>query len=165
MSTSPYASAPNHRLTEIIRLAEIRLAAQLTVAIAADQRGMTFASFLATLEAAAIAGLIALPSAPSGWWALAVITIGFGVATVLAALSAQPVPWDMPGYPPNSWLADITSEDTRHEDRAAIAEHYAEAIRDNEMVMAANARLLRVALWLAVVSVSVAGAVAILAHA
>jgi len=164
MSTSPYASAPNHRLTEIIRLAEIRLAAQLTVAIAADQRAMTFASFLATLEAAAIAGLISLPSFPSGWWALAVITIGFGVATVLAALSAQPVPWDMPGYPPSNWLPEIDCGDTRHEDQAAVAQHYAEAISDNELVMAHNATLLRIALWIAVTSVSLAGAVAILAH-
>lgn len=125
---------------------------------------MTFASFLATLEAAAIAALVALPSSPSGWWALVVITIGFGISTVLAVLSAQPVLWDMPGYPPGAWLAEITSVDTRHEDRAAMAEHYAGAISDNEAAMSANGMLLTIALWLVVTTVAIAGAVAILAH-
>ena len=43
MSSSDYTAASDEMLAEIIREAEVRLQAQLTAAVAADQRAMTFA--------------------------------------------------------------------------------------------------------------------------
>jgi hypothetical protein len=161
MANSPYAAAPEDRLKKIVSLAESRLAAQLTLGIAADQRAMTFASFLATLEAAAIAALVALPSSPAGKGALIAIVGGFGVATLLAVLSAQPVAWDIPGYRPNSWLRDIASSDTDHDERAAMAGHYDEMIVDNDETMKSNALMLRLSLWLVVVTLAAAAVAAV----
>jgi hypothetical protein len=164
MSTSPYTNAPGYRLDEIIRLAETRLAAQLTVAIAADQRGMTFASFLATLEAAAIAASVSLPSSAVSRASLVTIVIGFGVGTLIALWSAQPLKWAMPGYRPADWLGEIDCSDTLHEDHAAMALHYNDMIGDNEDVLAANANALRASL--AVVALTLVGAAiaAVAAH-
>lgn len=160
MSTSPYAAAPEFRLKETIRLAENRLSAQLTVGLAADQRAMTFASFLATLEAAAIAAMLVVPKAQGGWWALVVLVVGFGAATLCALWSAQPVAWDIPGYPPHSWLEEIAGSDTEHDDMAAIAQHYDEALVDNERLMMVNANWLRVAMLLIALSLLMAAIVA-----
>jgi CBS domain containing-hemolysin-like protein len=164
MSTSPYAIAPGYRLDEIIRLAETRLAAQLTVAIAADQRGMTFASFLATLEAAAIAALVSLPSSPVGRASLITIVIGFGFGTLIALWSAQPLKWSMPGYRPSDWLREISSADTLHEDRGAMAAHYDEMIQDNEDVLAANANVLRTSLTAVALTLVCSAIAAVAAH-
>lgn len=160
MTNSPYGAAPDHRIKEIIRLAEARLAAQLSLGLAADQRAMTFASFLATLEAAAVGALVVASSHP-GWWAALSIVIGFGIATLLAIVAAQPVDWDIPGYRPGSWLKDIASADTEIDDQAAMAVHYDEMIEDNEKTMKDNARLLRISLWLVIVTLIIAAIVAV----
>ena len=136
MSASPYAAADSAKLAEILRLAESRLSAQLTLGIAADQRAMTMASFLAALDAAAIAGW-AVIGAGQGF-AMGALVIGFGIAAALATFSAQPVAWCVPGGLPSGWLDDIVEGDTLHNGFAAMAEHYDAMIIQNDAVLAAN---------------------------
>lgn len=160
MSDSPYAKAPKEKLDEIIRLAEARLAAQLTLGVAADQRAMTFASFLAAIEGAIIAGLVALKADHVVHWALVIMAIGFAIAAVLALVAAKPVDWDLPGARPGSWEEDIQSGDSIHNGRAAMAGFYDEMIADNNRVLKGNGNLVEASLVAVVVTLIVSGVVA-----
>jgi hypothetical protein len=162
MSDSPYAKAPDDKLGEIIRLAEARLVAQLTLGIAADQRAMTFASFLAAVEGAIIAGLVALKPDHVIHWSIIAMLVGFSIAAVFALLAASPVAWDIPGGRPAAWLEDIEEGDTLHNGRAAMAGFYDEMIADNNTVLASNANLLRGSLVAVVITLLIAALLALL---
>lgn len=160
MSISPYAAADKPKLCEIKRLAESRLEAQLTLGIAADQRAMTLASFLATLDAALIA-LLAVGSSGQRW-SLVALMIGFGLATAVAAFSAQPVSWAVPGGLPADWIEDIASGDTLHNGNAAMLEYYQDMIVSNDQVLSKNGDLLRASFALTILTLFVAGFLALI---
>lgn len=160
MAVSPYAAADDSKLAEIIRLAEARLSAQLTLGVAADQRAMTLASFLATLDAAVIA-LLAIADTHRRW-ALIALVAGFGISAAIAAFSAQPVAWDVPGNQPQNWLQDIVEGDSLHNGKAAMAEFYGDMITANDRALASNGNLLRAAFVGTILTLVVAGAVAAL---
>ena len=149
MSISSYAAAPEAKLAEIIRLAEMRLASQLSLGTAADQRAMTMASILAAIDAALI-GLVALTHGSDAPASLIILIIGFGIGVGLAAWSALPIAWDVPGNEPRQWLEDIEEEDSLHNGFAAMAFYYNEMIEANDRRLRGNANLLRGA-FLAVV--------------
>lgn len=102
MITSPYAAAKTDKLDEIIRLAESRLAAQLTLGVAADQRAMTLASFLVAVDAALITAWAALPAGAGALWPIITLVCGFAVAAGFAVWSALPVAWEAPGSEPEA---------------------------------------------------------------
>jgi hypothetical protein len=162
MSVSPYASATEVKLDEIIRLAEARLSAQLTLGVAADQRAMNFASFTSAVDGVAIAALVSLRADHQFHWSLIILVAGFAVAAGAAIFAAQPVAWDISGSRPGLWLDDILEQDTLHNGRAAMAGFYDEMILDNDVVLKGNADLLRVALWAVVSTLIIAGVVAVL---
>lgn len=157
MSISPYADAPKDKLDEIIRLAEVRLSAQLTLGVAADQRAMTFASFLAAVEGAVITGLVAVKANHAVPVSLVVMVVGFAFAAVLALIAAQPVSWDIVGARPGSWVEDIKDKDPLHNGRAAMADYYDQMIFDNDMTLKGNADLLRSAIFIVVITLMLAG--------
>lgn len=107
MSKDRFVAADKAKLDEIIRQAESRLAAQLTLAVAADQRAMTLASILATGAAALIAWAITLSAADHKLVPVCVLIGGTIIAAACALWSASPVAWDSPGNTPESWVADI----------------------------------------------------------
>ena len=158
MSVSPYAAAAPDQLDEIIRLAEARLAAQLTLGLAADQRAMTMTSVFAAI-AAALIGLFAVlrSDATLDLTSLALLITGFGIATGLAAWSARPVDWEIPGNEPKAWLYDIRSGDNLHNGKAAMAGHYDEMIGCNAVHITANAKTMRLAFAAILVTLLVAG--------
>jgi hypothetical protein len=143
MSTSPYAAADPAKLAEILRLAESRLAAQLTLGVAADQRAMTMASFLAALDAAVIAVWAVIGAGHAV--PIGALVFGFGIAATIAAFSAQPVAWDTPGAKPSDWTDDIVDGDTLHNGLAAMAEHYDSMISQNDRVLSSNGNAMRLA--------------------
>jgi hypothetical protein len=161
MSSSIYATAPDDMLAEIIREAEARLAAQLTAAIAADQRAMTFAGLM--LAAAAALTGAALSASPQAVLTLPIIVsaLGLFLTSALAVASARPVAWDYVGNEPSCWLRDINPAAELKLSLAEMADHYDGMIKDNEAAIAARAFWLRLSMGSALVSILVGLALAI----
>lgn len=161
MSKSLYADACDEKLEYILRLAEVRLAAQATMGVAADQRAMTFASFLAAVEGAVITGLVAIAPKHGVPPALVVMVVGFAVASVLALIAAQPVDWDIVGSRPSDWLEDIEDRTSLKRGKAAMAQHMDEMIADNGATMKTNASLVRSAIFIVITTLLLAGVCAV----
>lgn len=102
MSKDQYVGADEAKLDEILRQAESRLKAQLSLAIAADQRAMTFSSVLATGAAALIAWAIAIAADSRTLIPVMVLIVGAVAALGCALWSASPIAWDSPGNTPAS---------------------------------------------------------------
>jgi hypothetical protein len=143
MSPSPYSAASPDKLDEIMRLAELRLAAQLTLGVAADQRAMTMAAILAAVDAALLSAWAALETGAS--WTLPILILGFAVAAALTAWSALPRAWEVAGNEPRKWLSDIPSGDSLHNGKAAMVGHYDDMLADNERQLTASANGVRAA--------------------
>lgn len=140
MSKGQYVGADEAKLDEIIRQAESRLQAQLSLAVAADQRAMSFASILVTGAAALIAWAITHDLADGKIWPILVLIIGVMVAAGCALWSANPVSWNSPGNSPESWIEDIAEgRDDLKSAKAAMANHYSEMIGENTERMSRNA--------------------------
>lgn len=158
MATSPYAAAPAEKLDEIIRLAESRLAAQLTIGIAADQRAMTMTAVFGSVTAALLAAFTTTDGA--GGLPFAVLILGFAVATILAAWTALPIGWEIQGNEPSSWLSDIPTGDSLHNCKAAMAEYYDDMIAGNDRQLKGGATLLQASFVVAILMLLFAGGAA-----
>lgn len=94
-------------LKEVVREGEAMLAAQLTVATAADQRAMTFAGLLIAAATAATGGVVALVLSSEPNWEAALIGALYALAAITAAglaiWSARPAEFSFPGNEPASW--------------------------------------------------------------
>lgn len=144
MSKDQYVAADEAKLDEIIRQAESRLSAQLSLAIAADQRAMTFAGILATGCAALIGWAISQDLDGSRLPAVLMMIVGTMVAAGCALWSASPIAWDIPGNTPEMWIDDIAEgKDDLKSAKAAMADYYADMIAWNSRQMATNANWLR----------------------
>ncbi|MDK4730349.1 hypothetical protein [Rhizobium phaseoli] len=133
-------------LNEILREAESRLAAQLTTAIAADARAMTFLGFVATLAVASLGASLAVV-ASNGWLACIGIVVGgaFTAAGMFAFEAAKPIDFQAPGNDPSLWEADILASISAHNAIAEQTAHYDEMLKENRAAMEASARSLTVA--------------------
>ena len=154
MDPSPFERSSPEMLAEIIRQAEARLNAQLTTGVAADQRAMTFASLLLATAIVLFAAALAttLP-----WLRLVILlSVGAGltIAASMAIWSAQPSDWDYVGNVPSQWLTDVTEGKTLHVSMAETATWYDEMIAGNEVVIASAATIMRRAMFLAVLTVT-----------
>lgn len=140
------SAASEDMLREIVREAEVHLASQQAVALAADQRAMTLTGFLtATVVVMVGAGAsFALAAEPNK--ALAIICILVATALLLAAgiavLSAAPSKFDFAGSSPTDWLDDIDAGLTLKDAMAAQCVNYSEMTDDNHVRMAKNGRTL-----------------------
>lgn len=143
---SPLKSAKMDQLKHILPQAEKYLDAQLACGIAADQRGMAFAGFLAAAVIALVGGAGALLlnglSVFLGYTALTV-TIGLMVALALAVHSARPVGFEFAGNAPGQWADDIVEGKTEIMSLTEQAIHYDEMIHRNADVLSGNGKLLR----------------------
>lgn len=160
MSKASYTNASDEKLKLILRQAEERLAAQLQVALAADQRAMTFASIL--LAAAAV--LIAWDGTDTLWWPKLILIAAFTVAGGFSLWAASPIGWELVGNTPEAWVEDIAEgnagDDAKHSANAAMAAHYAKMIGDNEMSLTGNANWFRTAKAISFVGVLLAAVIA-----
>ena len=125
---------------EIIREAEMRLDAQLTVATAADQRALTFGGFLIATATAALGGGIALLTKDKPDFGLAAVAVGFACPILYASWEAirttMPKLFCLPGNRPGLWLPDQWESHGIHPPtlpRARIeqAKHLDNAIKQN----------------------------------
>lgn len=154
MTTNPYELADEATLNEIVREAESLLAAQLQVAIAADQRALTFSGLLVAGVGAMI-GIATSGDRPTLW--LAIIATLLGLAAAAALVSARPTRWCFAGTEPFQWQADLIDESkTLHRSMAEMAAHYDGALRRNHRALRAAAWAMRGSLMLTAIALAVA---------
>lgn len=146
-----YRGADPDFLSEIIRQGELRLAAQLQAALAADARG----GWLASVGAAGAAALIAVGAQETvvGKEELASYfgACAFAISAILAAFGARPVKFEFPGMRPADNVPAIgdTAWPT-HRSKAAYAQYLDEYVEANDDFMARNAHWTRRAMFAAV---------------
>src|SRR3546814_386471 len=145
---------PECVLFEVVREAELLIQAQLTCAIAADQRALTFAGFLITAATAAFGGGVALAMTDHriAITALAVLYAGgLSYAAYLASESARPNLFCFPGNYPRHWLPTQWSGYGKHrlnltQDSIEQAAALDRMLRDNATTAEAAAKRLNLAM-------------------
>ncbi|CAO4134757.1 hypothetical protein [Methylorubrum extorquens] len=156
--------ADDATLDLIKRDADAFLAAQLTVALAGNQRAMTFFGFLATasgvIGGASIAALATdAPSAPFAWSGLVTVA-GFLLSMFMANSAAMPDSFSYVGNDPEGWAEDVMEKKPLSVSKAEALADSSRCIGRNQAVLHHSARMTKLAVWTAWGSL-VAGAVAV----
>jgi hypothetical protein len=156
---------PEEVLRVIVLEAEARLAAQLQVASAADQRSLALAGFTITSTTAASTGFLYLlesQSQKAGLFISVIILIfGLLLATVLALYSAWSRTFTLPGSRPGLWVPGNWTNG-QHGNRTvkqALLEQchcLEQAINDNAKIAKKIGVAFNISMTLALVSVAVA---------
>ena len=162
MATTPYVGADSEMLGQIIRQAEARLEAQLTAALGADQRAMTFAGLLMAAVGAMLGFSFSRATDPLVAPIIAV-SVGLIFAAALAAWSAQPTKWEYVGNVPSAWLSDIEDAVPVHMGMAQMADWYDGMIATNEEAIGHAAFRMRLSMVVALLSL-LAGTVGAVWH-
>lgn len=127
---------------EIVRQGEVRLAAQVQVALAADQRAVTTASILTAIFTACIGGAIAVLTSASPNHALGLAGLGTGIMFIAAAFeaarAARPVDFHLQGWPPAQWMNEADLRRPLPQSQGEQAEIMQEMIEHNLHVMTGN---------------------------
>lgn len=154
-------SADEAMLREILREAEVYLDAQLTAAIAADQRAYAFSGMIAAasvlLVGASYALIEAATPSPLLAWCSALIAVALFVAAWMAVISARSTDFEFAGNQPCQWANDIEAGQTLHESLAEQCEHYDSMATTNRNIMDANSKLFNAAVNIALGAVGVGG--------
>lgn len=158
---SAWRNADEDILIEVIRQAECRLQAQLTAAIAADQRAMAFAN---TMTA------ISLALGGAAWAAWEKNFVGLSAAATTAALmfyasafiawrAAQPSDHEFIGHTPSDWHKDIKAAVPLNASRMEMAKNYDGMLRFNDLMAKKSSRYLptasKISLWAPFAAVAV----------
>ncbi|MEO5375989.1 MAG: hypothetical protein H7840_17325 [Alphaproteobacteria bacterium] len=137
---------------EILRQGELYLSAQLTTALAADQRAVRLAGLFSAATSGLLAGGLALLTADSPVVELGTAALVMGVTMLVglwfAVKATRPVDFYVVGNHPRQWW---TEDDLHGPLSIALGqqgEHCQKAIDHNAEVLAGNGRSLRVALTL-----------------
>lgn len=147
MSDNPYRPADEKLLDEIIRQAEARLSAQLTCALASDQRSMSFASVLTTLAVGLFAGGVSLARDQTPMAIVAImVSLTIAAASALIIWGARPILFCLLGNIPTNFIEDINQKKQLNDIKSEIAHHYNDMIDQNEKLMSKNSKLFRIAI-------------------
>ncbi|ARP67144.1 MULTISPECIES: hypothetical protein [Mesorhizobium] len=146
--SSRLEKADNDTLKEILREAESRLDAQLTMALAADLRAMTLLGFMVAVVAVVVAGTLAIYKSEHvdiffgavGLFA----TFGMSVSSFYAFEAAKPIDFDAVGNYPSGWASDAESGKPLHIALAEVCAHYDEMLKSNKAAMKSSSEHL---LW------------------
>jgi CHASE3 domain sensor protein len=152
MSSSDYSAASVEVLGEIVRQAEARLQAQLTAAVAADQRAMTFAGLMLAAAAAMIGAVLGASPEATITAPIFVTALGLFASAIFAIIAARPVGWDFVGNSPRSWVSSVAEGQPLQAALADMADFYAEMIEENENAIARAAFWIRVSMLGALIS-------------
>lgn len=165
MSNLPLAqrlqTADSDTLKELMRETEAYLDAQLSSAIAADQRAYTFAGTVTAASVLLVGAAYALATAPepNKWLAylsMAVASCLF-IAAWMAVMSARSVDFEFCGNQPSSWIADIEAGTPLLHALAEQCAHYDEMATANRNTMNTNSWLFNWAVNVALGGVGVGG--------
>lgn len=142
------------RAAEFIKKdADAYLGAQLTVALAGNQRAMTFFGFLATASAvvggASISALNSATVSPAFGIIGLLTVVGFLAAMALANMAAMPEGFDYVGNTPRAWVGDLASGKAFALSQAELLAETAQCIDDNREVLEKSARFTNWAIWTA----------------
>lgn len=153
-------------LHEIIRLAESHLNAQLTTALAADQRAMSFASVVAAGAVVVASGAIAVLESETQLhhvsWVGFLVTAGLLTSMYLAISSARPSRFWFTGSSPSDWINDIQQGKPLHQSLAEQADHYAGMIDEIDEIMRVNGKRMIWSIWTCWTSLVIGGLLAAL---
>lgn len=131
-------------LDEILREAESRLSAQLTTAIAADTRAMTFLGFISAVAVATVGAGLATYTVNQQLGTLALfVGLGFIASAFFAFQAARPIDFDLIGNDPASWKKDILNGVSLHDAKAEQVAFYDEMLKSNRKAMDESAYNLR----------------------
>lgn len=149
---------------EILREGESYLQAQLSLALAADQRSSVVAGLFTAAAAAIIAGLITLASSEHPSHPLAIYAGGTVSVTLLIAgaslciWAARPVNFYVSGNEPKKWYKDVEAPRELRVLLGEQAQLYQEMIEDNNKALRRNSQLF-LAGGIAGIAAPVAGAI------
>lgn len=161
MAAPSFDSAPPELVDEIIRQAELRLDAQLSAALAADQRAMTFAGLLFAGVAVLLGGGLGISPGSPQTTPIFAMAIGFTLAAACACWSARPSPWHFAGNFPASWTDDVSNGLSLEESKREMASNFQELLEFNEAQLTSAARWMRASMIIALLTV-IAGLAALL---
>ncbi len=145
MSKVPDWSSANICLVrEALRCGEARLAAQMQLAISADQRASVLAGIYAAIGTGIIAALASAadpkPYLLAGGIVMAVVFIFGGLLCILTTL---PVGIWTPGYEPQAWYDDISNNKALVVALGELTASYNTHILENNDIITKNAGLFR----------------------
>lgn len=144
------ATADIDTLREIIREAESYMSAQLTVALASNQRAMALTSVIVAVAVVlAGAGVSLMISAGKDWplGAVALLVAGGLLAAMRQTSKAfSPAPFEYIGNVPSQWVDDIEKKMPLEASLAEQAAHYDEQIFTNLATILQQGRYVRRAL-------------------
>ena len=133
-------------LREIIRNSESYLSAQLTSAIAADQRALAMSGYLSAAVVVLVGGAAGLALASEPNYLLSAVTFCTAailfLALNLAIKSARPSNFEFPGNIASSWSQDIAEGKPLSRSLAEQCEHYDGMALANNELMQKNAKSL-----------------------
>jgi hypothetical protein len=138
---------------QIYELGQTHLQAQLQTALAADARATATAGLFLALGSAILAAGLSHWAAKGSWPILGAAIIAsatFLLAGLRAAWAARPVPFYLPGTPPEKWFEDINSD--LSELLGGQAEIDDRDIRRNQTQLVRNANAMRDAFALALLA-------------
>ncbi len=161
MAQSDYDTNDLSLLRDLVDRADKRVEAQLMTAIAADQRAMTFAGFLAAAAAilgGAAASVLTGNGVPHHYgtvalWAAFVTLIGMA----LAVIAARPRIFFSPGAMPRNWVKSIKAGDSEQERWSSVLDDYDSRITKNEAVMSSNSKLVTTSAIIVIVGYAICG--------
>lgn len=140
----------------VLKQGEVRLAAQLQIALAADSRATTFASILIAVAAILLGfgGDQATGKTPD--FPLAIGALGAGILLLISAAicvtAARPIKFDLAGAVPENWWDDGVTNRSHEESLWQESNNYTRRIRENGRRLRKNAQLFRVGMYLACAS-------------
>lgn len=148
---SPLEKATREQLEQILARAEMYLSAQLQSGIAADQRALVFAGFLATGVIALLgaAGALLINQTSSAGYIAVGTAIGLLVALALSIYASRPVDFEFPGNNPCAWEGDIDSNMPLTKSLAGQALHYDHMILVNNAILEKNCGYLASSMYVA----------------
>lgn len=138
----------------VLRQGEVRLEAQLTIALAADRRATTItAAFLALASAGIAFGTNTLiseqPSLQLGWAAIAAGVV-YAIAAGVSLLTARPTGFRLAGANPENWWDDDVLGRPIEECQYLESLNYSRRIEKNDTLLKDNALLMIISLWFGV---------------
>ncbi|MGX9117068.1 hypothetical protein ACWTU6_10265 [Mesorhizobium sp. BHbsci] len=154
-------SANIEMLQEVLREAESYLDAQLTSAIAADQRAYTFAGAVSAASVILVGAAYSLVTSHPPDTLLAftawAVAVSLFVAAWMAVISARSVSFEFVGNQPSKWAADVENGKSFAHAIAEQCAHYDGMIAQNNFVMDRNSKIFNGAVNLALVGIGAGG--------
>ena len=141
MIQEPLGNEYQEHAREVLRQSEMQLQSQLQLALAADQRAVTFASFIIPTTSALFAFALTTKD-PALQWGSVVVVVLLVVAAGISLYTARPVRFQVPGTNASDWWDDIRAVPLAESIRQASV-HCDCYISENEQILDSNGSLTR----------------------